>query len=77
MNVVTCEAVIVDASALTKMAQYTATDLANLAIASTTNRNTFNKLTKTISDKYSQITTLTNKLLAANKVSEKLKTEIE
>ena len=45
-------------------------------MATTTDINMFNKLTRAISDQSSQITTLANNLLAENKVAEKLKTEI-
>ena len=46
-------AAIEDTSESTEMAQATTTALENLATAITTDRNTFNYLTKTISDKYS------------------------
>ena len=75
-NIEIGEAQIGDTSALTEMAQYTTTALENLAIANTTYRNTFNELTKKKAYQSYQITTPTNKLLVANKVVSKLKTEI-
>ena len=47
-----------------------------LSTTTITDRNIFKILTKTIADQYSQITTLTNKLLAATEAAAKLKTEI-
>ena len=47
------------------MAQDTTTALENLATATTTDRNTFNELTKKIADKSYQISNLTDKLLTA------------
>ena len=58
------------------MVQDTTTALDNLATATTTNRNKSNNLTKTIADQSSQITTLTNKLLAATEAAVKLNNEI-
>ena len=71
-----CGAAIGEMLELTQMAQDTTTDMENLATDATTDRNTFNDSTRTISDQYSQITTLTNKLLSANESAEKLKTGI-
>ena len=65
--------VIGDTSELTELAQDTTTALANLATSNTTDRNTFDELRKTIFNQSSQITTLTNKLIAANEVAAKLK----
>ena len=75
-NIENFEAVIWDTLALTEMAQVATTNLENLATFTTTGINTFNELTGKKSDQSSQITTLTNKLLAANKVAAKIKTEI-
>ena len=58
------------------MAQDTTTNLENLATATTTDRNTFNELMKTIADKFYQISTLTKKLLTETEAAAKLKTEI-
>ena len=58
------------------MVQDTTTALDNLATATTTNRNKPNNLTKKIADQSSQITTLTNKLLAATEAAAKLKNEL-
>ena len=58
------------------MAQYTTTALENLATTTTTDRSTFNELTKTIADKSYQNTTLSKKLLIETEALAKLKTEI-
>ena len=70
------ESAIGDTPALTEMAQDTTTALENLSTATTTNRNTFNELTKTIANQSSQIITLKNKLLLATEAASKPKTEI-
>ena len=58
------------------MAQDTTTAMENLATATTTNITTFNEFTETISDQSSQITILTNKLLAVTEAIAKIKNEI-
>ena len=71
-NVEICWAVIEDTPALTEMAQDTTSALENLATSTTTDRNTFNNLTKTIDNQSYQITTLTKKLFAATEAAFKL-----
>ena len=58
------------------MAQDTTIVLAKLYTATTTDRNMFNELTKTIANKSSQITTLTENLLEATEAVDNLKIEI-
>ena len=62
--------------ALMEMARDTTTTLVNFATATTTDRNTFNKLTKMISNQSSRITNPTNKFLLEKEVAEKFKTKI-